>query len=340
MVRMRRTSGATTGPFGRVTTRLQIGETQVMKYTPIRPALVALILGASLVLVATGTLLAADRKVTVVGRVEGVAMVLQNVSLPDIINDARHICDGSFSHVIMNWSATTNGSATPLLDAARNCGLKVILCWDEIANYSTGTVYPERVAGLVAPIKNHPALWGYLTVKEPSWSNINANEIKSLYTAFKAADPNHPVMALFGDIPHFGDAANPYTSGMTDVVMVDWYPVETANTGSSSSGYYYQPKGPQWFTKVRTTVNARSPGKPIWLMVQTHKYLKPTTHKKQMPTEALLRRQVRDGLAGLKATGIAYHTWSNPNYNMDQRRSPDLIPWMKQISLDIRTGRF
>ncbi len=75
-------------------------------------------------------------------------------------------------------------------------------------------------------------------------------------------------------------------------------------------------------------------------MVQTHKYLAPATHKKQLPTDALLRRQVREGLTSLGAKGIAFHTWSNANYTMDQRRSPELIPWMKKISLDIRTGRF
>jgi hypothetical protein len=303
-----------------------------------RPVLAALVLGASLVLAATGGILAAARSVTVVGRVEGTAMVLQNVSNKDIVEDKRQICDGSFTHVMVNVSDAS--SALDALEAVKDCNLKVILCFIPIVNYSTGNVYPGLVANLVSSVKSHPALWGYLSVKEPSWSGITAAKITSLYNAFRVADPNHPVMALFGDIPHFGETANPYVAGMADVVMVDWYPVETANKGSSSSGYYYQANGPQWFTKVRNTVNARTPGRPIWLMVQTHKYLTPATHKKQMPTEALLRRQVREGLAGLDAKGIAFHTWSNPNYNMDQLRSPALIPWMKTISTQVRNGTF
>ena len=47
-------------------------------------------------------------------------------------------------------------------------------------------------------------------------------------------------------------------------------------------------------------VNAKTPGMPIWLMVQTHKYLGPTCHKKQRPTEAQLRRQVRRGITYAK----------------------------------------
>ena len=309
-----------------------------MKAMPIRPALTAVILGASLLLVATGTLLAAGRGVIAMGRVEPVTMVLQNVSLEDLIANRRGICDGPFTHVIKNSAGPNN--ETSFLDAAAICGVKVIMFFPTTADHAKGLVYPNLVPARVDNVKNHPALWGYLSVKEPSWSKINATEIRQLYTAFKARDAIHPVMALFGDIPHFGDAANPYTAGMADVVMVDWYPVETANNGSSSSGTFYQPNGPTWFTKVRNAVNATTPNRPIWLMVQTHKYTSIATHKKQLPTEALLRRQVSEGLASLGARGIAFHTWSNTSYQMDQLRSPDLIPWMKTISTQVRNGTF
>ena len=43
------------------------------------------------------------------------------------------------------------------------------------ANDSTGVVYPSRVGPLVRAVKNHPALYGYLSVKEPSWVRITGS---------------------------------------------------------------------------------------------------------------------------------------------------------------------
>jgi hypothetical protein len=190
-------------------------------------------------------------------------------------------------------------------------------------------------------VKNHPALYGYLSVKEPSWIGISASEIRALYKAIKAADPAHKVVALFGDIPHFGDSANPYTTGMADIVMVDWYPVETASGGCSSSGTSYITNGPKWYsTKVYPKVHAVTPRAPIWVMVQTHKYLAPRCHKKQLPTQALLNRQVREAFVSARASGIAFHTFENSNYTMDQRRSSTMIPWMKQLSAAVHAGTF
>jgi hypothetical protein len=301
-----------------------------------RSVLVALILGVMLTCAGSGAISAADRTVVVRARDAGTAMALQNVTLQDLVVQRHGICDGSFSHIIKNSDSST--SSLKFLDAAAVCGVKVVLYFP--TTVSGGAVYPARVAAAVNAVKNHSALWGYLSVKEPSWAGINAAEIRSLYSAFKAADPNHPVMALFGDIPHFGDSANPYTAGMADVVMVDWYPVETGGGGTSRTGTSYVATGPTWFNKVRNVVEARTPDRPIWLMVQTHKYLAPATHKKQLPTEALLRRQVREGFGGLSAVGIAFHTWANTSYDMDQVRNPTMVGWMKVISSQVRAGTF
>jgi hypothetical protein len=299
-----------------------------------RSGLAALILVFMLIAAGSGAIFAADRSVVVRARDAGTAMALQNVTLQDLIAQRHGICDGSFSHIIKNSDSTT--SSLKFLDAAAVCGVKVVLYFP--TTVSGGTVYSARVAAAVNGVKNHAALWGYLSVKEPSWAGISAAEIRSLYSAFKAADANHPVMALFGDIPHFGDSANPYTAGMADVVMVDWYPVETGSGGTSRTGTSYVATGPTWFNKVRNVVEARTPARPIWLMVQTHKYLAPATHKKQLPTEALLRRQVREGLSGLSAAGIAFHTWANTSYDMDQVRNPTMVGWMKVISSQVRAG--
>jgi hypothetical protein len=264
-------------------------------------------------------------------------MILYNVSPEDLLANARGVCDGTFKIVIRNVLGNTN--SLRYLDAAQHCGLKAVLYFS--TTVSGGTVYPSRVAPLVAAVKNHPALYGYLTVKEPSWVGISGAEIRSMYHAFKVADPNHPVVALFGDIPHFGDTKNPYTAGMADIAMVDWYPIETARGGCSSTGSTYVPYGPKWYsTKVRPTVAAKTPRVPIWVMVQTHKYTAPSCHKKQRPTWDQLVRQVREALTYAKASGIAFHTFQNDNYQSDLRRDPIMMARIRAISGQISAGTF
>lgn len=264
-------------------------------------------------------------------------MVLHNVPPEDLLANTRGVCDGSFTVVIRNVGGAAG--ALRYLDAAQRCGIKALIHFS--TTISGGTVYPSRVGALVRAVKNHPALFGYLSVKEPSWVGIRAGEIRSLYQAYRNADPGHPVVALFGDIPHFGSSANPYTTGMANIVMVDWYPVETANGGCARTGSHYITTGPKWFrTKVKATVDRVTPGRPIWVMVQTHKYLAPSCHKKQRPNTDQLNRQVRDALVYAGATGIAFHTFRNVNYNMDQYRDAAMVAQMKAISAAIHAGTF
>jgi hypothetical protein len=284
-----------------------------------------------------GSLLAAPPVSAVMTYPTTAPMILNNVSPDDLLANTRGVCDGSFKLVIRGISSTTN--ALRYLDAAQHCGLKAVLYL--APTVVGGTVYPSRVAPLVRAVKSHPALYGYLSVKEPSWVGISGSEIRSLYKAIKAADPNHPVVALFGDIPHFGNTNNPYTTGMADIVMVDWYPVETASGGCSSSGTSYIPYGPKWFsTKVYPKVHSVTPRAKIWVMVQTHKYLAPRCHKKQRPSQTLLNRQVREAFTYAHASGIAFHTFENANYNMDERRDGTMVSWMKQLSHSIAAGTF
>jgi len=264
-------------------------------------------------------------------------MILQNVSPEDLLANARGICNGSFNIVVRNVLGPTN--ALNYLNAAQHCGLKAVLFFQ--STVSGGTVYPSRVGPLVRAVMNHPALYGYLSVKEPSWTGISGTEIRSLYRAFHLADPTHPVVALFGDIPHFGATSNPYGAGMADIAMVDWYPVETSRAGCSSIGTTYVSYGPKWYsTKVYPTVHTKTPNVPIWVMVQTHKNLAPSCHKKQRPSQALLNRQVREALVYAHAQGIAFHTFSNTHYTLDERRDATMVSWMKLLSSNIRAGTF
>jgi hypothetical protein len=260
--------------------------------------------------------------------------ILQEVPTADLQANVNGICHTGANLVIKNAQGTFNRSL--YAQVAAGCGLKVIWAFPDTVNYGTGTVYPSRVAALVNQVKNLSATYGYLSVKEPNWSHVNATEIKALYKAYRAADPNHPVIALFGDVPHFGTTSNPYSAGMANIIMVDWYPVETTN-GTNST---YLTGASTWFPKVRAKVAAVTPGRPIWLMVQTHKYLKPVTHKKQRPTQLQLSKEVRQGFYYLHATGIAFHTWRNTNYTIDERRDPTMVSWMKTLIAKVRAGTF
>jgi hypothetical protein len=261
-------------------------------------------------------------------------IVIQEVPTADLQANTNGICTMGATLVLKNAQGTFN--AINYLNVAQACHLKVIFSFPDTVDYATGTVYPSRVAALVNKVKSHPALWGYMSVKEPNLSRVNATEIRSMYKAFKAADPAHPVMALFGDIPHFGSSTNPYGAGMANVVMVDWYPVETT-TGTNT---VYLTGATTWFPKVKSYVASATPGTPVWLMVQTHKYLKPATHKKQRPTWTLLNREVHDGFTYLAAKGIAFHTWRNTNYTIDELRDPQMVTWMKAIAASIKAGTF
>jgi hypothetical protein len=262
------------------------------------------------------------------------AMIVQEVPSADLASNKNGICTSGATHVIKNAQGTFNPANYASLAAA--CGMQVIWAFPDTVSYSTGRIYTSRIPKWVNKVKNLPNTWGYLSVKEPSWSRISAAEIRALYRGYRAADPAHKVMALFGDVPHFGTSRNPYTRGMANVVMVDWYPVETTN----GTNLRYLSGASTWFPKVRKYVAKVSPGVPVYLMVQTHKYLKPATHKKQRPTQAALWREVRDGFGYLHAKGIAFHVWRNTNYNRDQQRDPQMVSWMTSLFAAVKAHTF
>lgn len=262
------------------------------------------------------------------------ALIVQEVPSGDLASNKNGICTSGATHVIKNAQGTFNPTNYANLAAA--CGMKVIWAFPDTVNYATGRIYTTRVARWVNKVKNLPNTWGYLSVKEPSWNRISATEIRALYRSYRKADPAHKVMALFGDVPHFGTSRNPYTRGMANVVMVDWYPIETTN-GSNSR---YLTGASKWFPKVRSVVARVSPGTPVYLMVQTHKYLRPATHKKQRPTQAQLWREVREGFGYLHASGIAFHVWRNANYTRDQLRDPQMVAWMTTLFGAVKAGTF
>src|SRR5438045_2817985 len=132
--------------------------------------------------------------------------ILNEVALLDLQANRNNVCHSGANLVIKAASGTFNRSL--YAQTAAGCGMRVIWYFPTTVSYGTGTVYPSRVPAQVNLVKNLPNTYGYLSVKEPSWSHISGTEIRSLYRAFKAADPARPVVVLFGDAPHFGTSAN------------------------------------------------------------------------------------------------------------------------------------
>jgi len=242
-------------------------------------------------------------------------------------DDLGRLGAGAPSIIVKAFSPGMN--AVKYLDTAYANKQRVILYFTDTVDYSTGRVYTGRIAPWVNQVKNHPAVLGYLSVKEPSWSGVTLSEMRSLYSAFKAADPKHMVAALLGDTPNFGESQNPWGTGVADMLWVDWYPV-TCTKG-------YLPGAKVNFPKVRSYVDAKTPGTKIWLVTQGHKY---TPGNRCTPTNAQLDRQVKEGLSYLKADGFIFYTWKNGQYQMDYTRNPGLWSHAKWIVNAVQTGTF
>ena len=196
-------------------------------------------------------------------------------------------------------------SPVAYLNQASARGWKVILYFNSTVDYSAGVVYPSRVASWINQVKGHPALAGYLTVKEPSWNRISVSEMRSLRNAFRAADPDpsHRIFADFGDSPHFGTTANPWATGIADVLIMNWYPVRI------SKGYI--PDAVKWFPRVRRIVDSVTPNTDLWIMAQT---FGASRFDQRMPTAAELEREVGEAIRFARAEGLAFHTWRNSLY--------------------------
>src|SRR5688500_9893241 len=167
--RTHRTDGRAAGPNRPVATSRGICHCHRMTTTRPRSRHLARLFGPLFGALLTTTLLGAAN-VAAAGNAS-TPMVLQNVSLEDVVNNKLGICNGSFTHVMKNAAGPNN--VRNYLNAAQKCGLKVIFTFPETVNYTYGRVYPSKVAYWVNLVKAHPALFGYLSVKEPSWHGIS-----------------------------------------------------------------------------------------------------------------------------------------------------------------------
>ena len=233
------------------------------------------------------------------------------------------------NYLIKSFSPGMN--PVPFLDAAQARGWKVIFHFNDTVDYAHGVVYPSRIAAWVNQVKDHPALAGYLTVKEPSWNGISVSEMRALRNAFRAADPNtdHRIYADYGDSPHFGTSTNPWAAGIADTLIMNWYPVYI------SKGYVSD--AVKWFPRMRNYVNSVTPGTPIWIMTQA---FGATRYDLRTPTSAQMVREVGEAFRYAGANGIVFYTWVNAWYDHPLATNPTLQATIASIASQIRAGTF
>ena len=216
------------------------------------------------------------------------------------------------------------------LDEARRFGVKVIVGFSHV--YRDGVVRPELIGPLVAPIRRHPALYGYLAVTEPSVQGVSLSEMRQLYTAFKAADPEHPVLVSIGMIGEFGGPTNQWGPGAADIVLAEWYPTVFASRIFPDG---WRTNTPYVLSHFRDVVERATPGLPIWLVTQGYTY-RPADLRS--PTEAELADQVRDAFRYLGASGVAFYPWKGGEpYEDDVRRNAALQETLRQVVNAVRT---
>lgn len=196
----------------------------------------------------------------------------------------------------------SGAEAATYLDAAGRAGLRVIAGFDDV--HAGGVVRTGLIGPLLAPIRDHPALYGYLALTEPNLSGIDLTEMRRVYAAYKKADPARPVLVSMGLIGEFGTAGNPWGSGVADIVLAEWYPIVYP---SAVAPHGWRIDTPSVLTRFRDVVERATPGLPIWLVAQGHEY-RPANRRS--PTEAELADQVRDAFRYLGASGVTFYPWS------------------------------
>ena len=110
-------------------------------------------------------------------------------------------------------------------------------------------------------------------------------------------------------------AGNRWATGMADILMVDWYPVETSNNGCSRTGTHYISTGPKHFTNVKNDRRPQDARDARLADGPDPQEPEPdaATRSRDRPRRSCAARSARR-FRYLGATGFAFHTWSNSNY--------------------------
>lgn len=192
------------------------------------------------------------------------------------------------------WHIDDYDYLTDELDYMHSIGMKaaVVLYWNGVT--AGHDINIEEVKKLVAHIKDHPAVFCYMTMDEPFSHFDDAGEyLCRAYVAIRTMDDVHPVY-------HCEDGPDRYAeaSRYVDTMGIDPYPVR--NDFSKYVG-----------DKTADAVAASRSNKPVYAILQAFTWY-------VTPTPAMLRSQMYQAImAG--ARGIGFYTWEPDDPTIDTK---------------------
>jgi len=226
--------------------------------------------------------------------------------------ELARIKEGGFN-LVQYWVGDTTG-LKGFLDLAQKQGLKVLA---ELSHFvSQGR--EKKVEEIVTKIKDHPALFGWYIMDEPTKCS-NEETIKRTYKLVKGIDPEHPTFLLFlspGVIRAF--------HGSAEIFGIEPYPI---------------PTHPLRKVMVDTRKAFReAKGKPLWVVIQCFEDYRPAARKMIRPLpEPWQARYMTYTAVANGAKGILYflykQTWDN---KMLPDKDPALWEELCKIAAEIK----
>lgn len=216
---------------------------------------------------------------------------------------AKQMADGNWNLV---WCRESE------LDIAHKYGLRALL-YDPLLNPANLDIPDEKAKldALIQRVKNHPALYSYYIIDEPSASAFP--ELRRLTEYLKECDPLHnsyinlyPIYANNQQLGNIGEPVPAYNEHLRQFV-------ETIKPNLISYDHYHftaNGDGSQYFLNlamIRQT--ALDAGVPFLNIVQACSW----TPSMRIPTGDELRWLIYTSLA-YGAQGISYYVYSHPNH--------------------------
>lgn len=150
------------------------------------------------------------------------------------------------------------------LDKAHRFGVKCLVGTDikltkDIANDpERWIVYLDAIKKHVNQLKNHPAVFAWYFVDEPSWHQIPVGKLKELNAMIKALDTNHPIYTVLST----PDSWLEYMP-LFDIIGIDPYLKSSTNSIDGTPMIVKK-----WIQKIKSDVSRLGGKKPeIWAVV-------------------------------------------------------------------------
>ncbi len=118
--------------------------------------------------------------------------------------------------------------------------------------------YLEEITQQVKMLKNHPAVFAWYFLDEPSWKRIPISKIEDMNRMIRSIDPKHPIYTVLSTPKSW----HPFLP-LFDIVAVDPYLRANKNTSDGQPEIVRN-----WIQKIKNDVSALSKNKPeVWAVL-------------------------------------------------------------------------